>query len=67
MKQMREESITSPSKKGKAVGSLKGKEVVLPPKAKKMAKPRDATSTKVIPMLKSEEGTSVNPATILGP
>ncbi|GFS45989.1 hypothetical protein Acr_00g0099370 [Actinidia rufa] len=57
----REDSITSPSKKGKIVESLKGKEVVPSPEAKKkVAKPRDTASIRATPILKHKEGTSPN-------
>ncbi|GFZ09650.1 hypothetical protein Acr_21g0002490 [Actinidia rufa] len=60
MKHPRKDSITSSSKKGKGAESPKGKEAVLPPEAKKLAKPRDATSTRATPILKPMEGTLAN-------
>ncbi|GFS36301.1 hypothetical protein Acr_00g0045210 [Actinidia rufa] len=59
-------STTSPNKKGQTTDGSKGNKTTLPPEAKK-AKPRDATSTRVTPMLKPRDGILVNPVTMLGP
>ncbi|GFZ05610.1 hypothetical protein Acr_17g0011820 [Actinidia rufa] len=67
-KRPREDSITSPSNKGKVVECPKGNKVVPPPEAKKkVPKSSDAASTRASPILKPEEGTSANLGTVLGP
>ena len=57
----RENSTSSPSKKGKAASSFKGKEVAPVPEAKKkVVKPSIAASSRVTPTSKPGEGTSAS-------
>ena len=66
-KRPREDSISSPNKKGKVVDSSKGKVATPVPEAKKTVKPTKVASSRAIPASRPGDGTSASLGTILWP
>ena len=63
---MREDSTSSPSKKGMAVDSSMGKEATSVPEAKKKVKPTNVVSSRTTLASRPKEGTSASLGTVLG-